>query len=194
MHRPGSLDTYRVNRVTTQAFALGGTRWEIELAGLLAPGWAGCLASGLARRAISIERGHAIGDGQGLWAGRFEVTSPHDLRNLALAPLLAEDGDASARATIALEECAVLAVPEHGGSFHVVVRGRDCVGFLAALMRRFAYFSLFAVELRLDTRDGLADDQFWLRAGGCRRPATATEPALRSALRGLVSAAPPTGA
>jgi UTP:GlnB (protein PII) uridylyltransferase len=80
----------------------------------------------------------------------------------------------------------VRAVAEHGGSLLVAVRAPDCVGLLATLMRRFACFSLFAVELRIDTRDGVADDAFWLRAGGHRRPAPATGPALRAALGHLL--------
>jgi hypothetical protein len=161
---------------------------ELELGGPLLPGWAGKLASACARRAISLDRGHAVGDRNGLWSARFEIVSALDLRALPLASFLLEDADDSARLPPALASCDVHAAVEHGGSLHVEVTAPDCVGFLAGLMRRFAYFSLFPVELRLDTRSGRVDDQFWLRAGAYRRPSPATGPALRSSLRGLLRA------
>ena len=101
--------------------------------------------------------------------------------------LLGEDAADGAQPPLVLDSFEVRAAGDHGGSLHVALAAPDCVGFLAALMRRFAYFSLFAVELRLDTRGGRVDDQFWLRAGAYRRPAPATGSALRSALGGLVA-------
>jgi hypothetical protein len=72
-------------------------RVTTNVAGPLLPGWAGKLASVCARRAISIDRGHAVGDRNGLWSAHFEIVSALDLRALPLASSLLEDADDSAR-------------------------------------------------------------------------------------------------
>jgi hypothetical protein len=187
MDSDGGNAARRRGRATAHAASIAPGMHEIEIAGPLAPGWAGRLAAGLAQRAVSIERGHALADGCGGWAARFEVKTPFALDAALVERILDEPEEDAARYAITLAACDVRAVPEHGGALLVAVRARDCTGFLATLLRRFAFFSLFAVEVQLETRDGIADDRFWLRAGGHRQPAPATGPALRASLRSLVT-------
>lgn len=177
-------------RVETDVASLGAEQWRLDLAGPLAPGWAGNLAAGLSRNGISVERGHARGSAEGLWSARLEVrTSPAaaDLRALDLAALLREDAGAAFGVALALDHFGLESALEHGGSLRVEIRAEDRIGFLAALLRRFAFFSLFPIELRLDTRHDRVVDEFFLRAGGDRAPSRAVADALGHALRALTA-------
>ena len=70
------------------------------------------------------------------------------------------------------------------------IEGEDRVGFLAALLRRMAYLSLFPVELELETSGGRALDRFWLRSAGDRAPSERARVALAASLEALVHSGP----
>jgi hypothetical protein len=162
---------------------------RIALEGVLWPGWAGNLASGLAAQRVSIVRGHALGGGAGLWSARFDVRclpGAPDLAALDLVALARQEAREGFSTPLRLARFALHPALEHGGSLRLSVAARDRVGFLAALLRRLAYFSLFPVEMRLDTRGASVADELWLRAGGDRPPSTTTREALARALGALV--------
>jgi hypothetical protein len=177
--------------LVTQVSALGSERFELQLDGPLPTGWAGNLAAGLARVGVSIDRGHARGAGAGLWSSRIEVVrtaGAADPRALGIEALATTDSGAGFAAPIELDHFALLPSLEHGGTLQLRLEAADTMGFLAALLRRLAYFALFPVEMRLETRSGRIADEFWLCAGGSRAPSPATADALRAVLRSLVRA------
>lgn len=168
---------------------LGGDLYRVAFEGVLWPGWVGNLASGLAAQRVSILRGSALGGRAGLWTASFDVLrlpdapDPASLDLLALARLEAREGFST---PLRIARFALQPALEHDGSLQLAVAARDGVGFLAALLRRLAYFSLFPVEMRLDTRGDRVSDELWLRAGGDRPPSTTTREALARALDALL--------
>jgi len=104
-------------------------------------------------------------------------------RSLGLARLKAREGFST---PLRVGRFALQSALEHAGSLRLSVEARDRIGFLAALLRRLAYFSLFPVEMRLDTESDRIADELWLRAGGDRTPSTTTREALARALGALV--------
>ena len=178
----------QIEKLVTQLVALGDDRFEMRLDGPLAPGWAGNLAAGLARAGISIDRGHARDTGAGVWTARVEIVArpgAADPRALDPAKLVTLDSGAGFATPIELDHFALHTSLDHGGTLQLAIGAADTVGFLSALLRRLAYFALFPVDLRLETRDLRVADEFWLRAGGSRAPSRATESALRRALQAL---------
>lgn len=181
-------------RLAMHAAPIAGTLWSIDVEGPLAPGWAGDLAAGLASRGIDIERGHALGDDTGLWSGRFEVRVPAgfaamDLDVAALAALSVHETSPQDFAQLALDDFSLDAASAHGGSLRLRIAAPDRVGFLAALLRRLAYFTLFPIELHLDTQRGRIADELWLRGAAHRAPSAAIADALRRALEATVAPA-----
>ncbi len=179
----------QIEKLATQVVRLGNERFELQLDGPLAPGWAGNLAAGLARAGISIERGHARGAGAGVWSSRIEVVRTPgaiDPRSLDIAQLAVTDAGAGFATPIELDHFVLQPSLDHGGTLQLRVGAADTVGFLAALLRRLAYFALFPIELKLETLNTRIADELWLCAGGSRTPSAATTSALRSALQSLV--------
>lgn len=182
-------DWPQMEKLVTRVEPLGGARFALYLDGPLAPGWAGNLAAGLARDGVSIDCGHARGTGAGQWSARIEVVrtpGATDPRSLDVAALATTDSGAGFATPIELDHFALHASLDHGGTLQLQIGAADAVGFLAALLRRLAYFALFPVELKLETQDTRIADELWLAAGGSRAPSTATVDALRSAMQALV--------
>ncbi len=169
----------------TNIEALGGDSYRVALDGVLWPGWVGNLSSGLAARRLSILRGHAQGNRTGAWRASFELMrlpegdDPTTLDWIELAREEAREGFAT---PLRLERFELESVLDHDGSLRLAVAAEDRVGFLAALLRRLAYFSLFPVELRLETRGHHLLDELWLRSGGHRPPSSTTREALARVL------------
>ena len=164
---------------------LGAERYRFYLEGSLTPGWAGNLASGLATSQFSIERGEARAERGGIWAARFEVrrlAGAVPFESIDVAALAATDAGEGFATPLRLIGFTLEASVERGGCLVVGVSAHDSVGFLAALLRRLAFFSLFPIELRLETRTGRVDDQLWLRGAGDRTPSLRAQEALRRAL------------
>jgi len=164
--------------------ALGAERFQFYLEGSLAPGWAGNLASGLAAQRVSIERGEARAE-RGVWAARFEVRAlagAPPFASIDLAKLAATDAGEGFATPLRLVDFSIEWGAERGGCLVIGVSAHDTVGFLAALLRRLSYFSLFPVEMRLETRGDRVDDRLWLRGAGDRAPSARAHEALRRAL------------
>lgn len=184
MSRLGIESALRRN-LHTRVEPLGEDRYRLALDGVLWPGWVGNLSSGLAARRLSILRGHAHGNRTGAWRASFELMrladgdDPATLDWIAMARDEAREGFAT---PLRLERFDLESVLEHDGSLRLTVAAADRVGFLAALLRRLAYFSLFPVELRLETRGQRVLDELWLRSGGHRPPSSSTREALARVL------------
>jgi hypothetical protein len=167
---------------------------RVELEGELPVGWLGNLASGLARRSVSIVRGSAERQGKG-WRAAFEVVAdesqpghPKDLDFVAFA--LEEADDVTEPVVL---ESFVLNVPRRSTAIELTVRGRDRRGFLAALLERLGQLGLFPERISVETVHGAAADTFWLHALGGLAPTPRSVDALREFLRGVTNTASSTG-
>lgn len=164
---------------------LGAERFQFYLEGSLAPGWAGNLASGLAAQRFSIERGEARCERGGVWTARFEVQAlpgAPPFASLDVARLAATDAGEGFATPLRLVDFSIDWGKQRGGCLVIGVSALDTVGFLAALLRRLSYFSLFPVEMLLETRGDRIDDRLWLRGAGDRAPSARAHEALRRAL------------
>lgn len=167
---------------------------SLRIEGPLRPGWCGSLATSLAARGIGIESGHAVTPAPGSWRAELELRCPPSWTagsDEVTAMLGAETG-AGFTTPIVLLAYRLEASIARGGCLVLDVEGEDRVGFLAALLRRLAYYSLFPVELRLRTSGGRVCDRLWLRGGGSCAPLPRTEKALAASLDALVRRPEPT--
>lgn len=171
-----------------------GGLYELTLGGRFFPGWTGSLANGLAQHRINIVRGYARKLEALRWQARFELEptasgeSPVALDYLELSsrPL-----PARARVPIALTRHELRASAAHGGCIELAVEGPDQVGFLGALLKRFAFLALFPEEMSVDTHAGRVQDVFWLTGIGRTVPSDETRGALGRVLRRLEGREPP---
>jgi len=161
---------------------------SLRLTGMLRPGWCGKLATGLARRGIGIESGHAATVSAGNWRAEFQLVGPAEPApsRIDIGRLLSARDRAGFTTPIVLERFSLTRSETRGGCLALAVEGEDRVGFLAALLRRLAFFALFPVELQLDTLGMQVSDRLWLRAGGGRAPRAETADALAASLTALV--------
>jgi hypothetical protein len=177
----------RAPRAALREESAGGFR--LKLAGRFPPGWCGNLAAGLARAGIAIESGRALSSAARGWRAELCLRAPGcgaDPRQLDFGQLLETDAGAGFTTPIALLASRVGSSPRHGGCLTLAIEGEDRVGFLAALLRRLAYLSLFPVELELETRGGVAADLLWLRGAGGRQPCAGAARSLAASLGALV--------
>jgi hypothetical protein len=170
---------------SVRARPLGADRFQFYIEGSLPPGWAGNLASGLAAQRVSIERGEARAERGGVWAARFEVqrlAGAQPFASIDIAKLASTDAGEGFATPLRLIDFSVASTDDRGGCLELGVTALDTVGFLAALLRRLSYFSLFPIEMRLETRGDRIDDRLWLRGAGDRAPSARAQEALRRAL------------
>jgi hypothetical protein len=157
---------------------VGSDRHLLVLWGHLGGRWADPLCRGLARAGLSIRRGFAVrreeeGPASG-WRARLEILREETSTDPVLLDyldLLAR-GRTPSRTPIVLSEYSLSESSTHGGSLFLEVRGPDHLGFLGAILERLSFLSLSPVEMRIETLEGGAHDQFWLRTreGGIPRP------------------------
>lgn len=164
----------------------GGGRYEVRLWGRFLPGWLGGFAAALAGHRLSIVSGSAHRISPSVWSACFELdaraaaTHPGDIDFLALAAARAESAGG---VELRLEAVRVV---EEGGAVQVEVRGGDQLGFLGSLLKRFAFYSLFPVELAVETVGGRIFDRFRLKGMGGAAPSAEAVRVLREGLLGLV--------
>ncbi len=164
--------------------------YELTIGGRFFPGWSGSLANGLAQHGVSIVRGSARKMASLSWQAYFELDpapggdSPLALDYLELAARPLPGG---ARVPIALASHELRVSGAHGGCIQLGVEGPDQVGFLGALLKRFAFLALFPEEMTVDTREGRVQDVFWLKGVGRTVPSDESRGALGRVLRRLQS-------
>jgi len=164
---------------------IGRGYYELKLRGQFPPRWLANLTSALAARGISIERGSASKVTPSLWQASFEILPaggvlPAGLDFLALAHAAAGTGPASGRMHLD-----AYALEQRDEALFVEVNGPDCVGFLEALLKTFAFFSLFAAEVQIDTPGGRVHDRFWLKGVGGLSPSDSSRQGLQIELEKL---------
>jgi hypothetical protein len=141
-----------------------GEACRVRLWGRLPPAWAGNLALHACGLGLEIVSGDATRIGATHWAATFLLRSAdprapiarHDYLQMArrapmLVPRLPEPN-----IEIHLEE------PGEDGLLVARVQGKDSIGLLAELLRRFEASCLRPREFCLRTEQGRIDDRFWL--------------------------------
>jgi hypothetical protein len=164
----------------------------LELNGTLPSGWAGCLASALAQQDIGIIRGSAIKTSVLKWAAEFEIeprrARPEDLVSLDVPAIFGKPVDYRSAPSISLAEYRLEVSPRHNGSLYAMIVGADKTGFLVGILRQLSYFSLFPVEMKLETQGLTASDHFWLKRIGNLPPGAEDIANIQESLFGLVTA------
>lgn len=168
----------------------GGTAL-LELNGVLSSGWAGSLASALTLQDISIIRGSAVKTSALKWSAQFEIkprsTRPDGLASLDVPSIFGKPADYKSAPTISLKDFHLEVSPRHGGSLYARIVGADKIGFLVGILRQLSYFSLFPVEMKLETEGATASDHFWLKRIGNVQPAPEDIANIQESLFGLLA-------
>lgn len=168
---------------------IGGSRYSLDLRGYLKPGWSGYLAGRLADEKISILRGAGRKISAINWEARFELemppflTMPERLDYCSMASI--PPAVRSAVPQVHLERVSVKRDSAHGGSLLVELAGPDRLGFLASLLRVFSFYSLFPVEMEIETLGSVASNRFWLKGIGSLTPTAEDQANLSTALHEL---------
>lgn len=159
---------------------IGHGSYELKVRGQFPPRWLANLTSALAARGISVQCGSASKISPSLWEAVFEISPagagelPTDLDYLALA-----------RATKAVDISTVpirldsYTLEHQGDALFVEVKAADSVGFLVALLKTFAFFSLFPAGVQIDTPGGRVHDRFWLKGVGGMAPSESSRQGLQ---------------
>ena len=156
-------------------------RYEVSLEGRFQPGWLGEFSAALAGHRLSILSGNARRISPSVWRASFELdasaagTAPELIDFMALAAARSE----APRVIPTLEAARVT---DEGDTLLVEVHGVDQLGFLAGLLKRFAFYSLFPVELEVETAGGRIADRIRLKGMGGTRPSSQATEALRKGL------------
>jgi len=164
----------------------------LELSGVLSSGWAGSLASALTQRDISIVRGSAVKTSVLKWTAQFEIkprtARPESLASLDVPSLFGKSADYTSAPAISLMEYHLEVSPRHGGSLYARIAGADKIGFLVGILRQLSYFSLFPVEMKLETEGATVSDHFWLKRIGNAPPTSEDVTNIQESLFGLLPA------
>jgi hypothetical protein len=153
---------------------------ELKIRGQLPPRWLANLTSALAARGINIQRGNASKLTPSLWQATLDIAPAGD----GELPV-GLDYPALAQTTVAADPAAVpihldsYSLEMRSDSLFVEVKGADSVGFLVALLKTFAFFSLFPAEVHIDTPGGRVHDRFWLKGVGGLAPSESSRQGLQ---------------
>lgn len=182
------------NRSLTPSAALlpiERNRFALELRGYLKPGWSGRLATRLSDEGINVLRGVGRKVSAIDWDARFELLMPASIRNperlnyleMACAPF----ANRPSPGNLILSSRTLHEDDRHNGSLRVEVGGPDRLGFLASLLRVFSFYSLFPVEMEIETVAATASNRFWLKGIGSLTPSAEDRANLQSALAELAA-------
>lgn len=154
--------------------------YELNISGKFPPRWLANLTSALAARGISIQRGNASKLTPSLWQATLEI-APAGGGELPAGldyPALAQTTAAADPAAVPLHLDSYT-LEQREGALFVEVKGADSVGFLVALLKTFAFFSLFPAEVQIDTPGGRVHDRFWLKGVGGLAPSESSRQGLQ---------------
>lgn len=143
-----------------------GTGHRLELWGPLPPAWAGHLALHLYACEVRIVNGRAERDDAGHWAARLFLQPadprrdlPFDFMTMARrAPQLVPPFP---RAAVSV---GLIRSKEPDAAIFARVVGRDSIGLMAELLRRFERRRLRPRRFCLETRGDSVEDWFWLES------------------------------
>jgi hypothetical protein len=157
------------------------------VSGRLSAGWAGRFAGRLAEYGFNIEKALASRNTRGFWTAGFEVTriiGAPDGDDVDFTELLAAPGPPRHPIPIRLYGY-TLSPPADARRLVLEVEAPDQIGFLSQLLNRLAFFSLFPVEMRIETTGGIVRDTVYVSSVGGGLPSADVVEALRRELDGL---------
>lgn len=164
--------------------ANGSGTYSLKIWGRFPPNWAGNLSSGLSKNRVSIIRGVAK-KVKTQWTAEFEImperlaTIPESMDFLAMA----QNGSVAEKSCgISLDEFTLGEPASNYGALYLEIRAGDQTGFLAELLNRLAFFSLFPEEMIIDTNNGRIFDRFWIKGVGGSIPSEHAAGTLRMKL------------
>jgi len=159
---------------------------ELKLRGQFPPRWLANLTSALAGRGISIQQGHASKLTPSLWEATLEIapTGGGSLPAGLDYPALAHTAAPGSQRGIPVHLDS-FTLEQRDNALFLEVKGADTVGFLTALLKVFAFFSLFPSEVQIDTPAGRVHDRFWLKGVGGLTPSDSSRQGLQIELEKL---------
>jgi hypothetical protein len=168
---------------------LFGTRYRITLRGGFFPGWIGSFTGRLADQGLNIISGSARKITPAIWFATFEFEAQPgiDPRRIDFLKLADDKLDRSAPKAIQLDDFQV--VPNPDGCVSVHISGRDQLGLLGSLLKKFHLYMLFPNEVVVETTAGKVKDFFRLRGMGGSSPSRESLAALHDALQSMAGSA-----
>ncbi len=165
---------------------LGRMHYRITLWGGFSPGWIGSFTGRLADREINIIGGEARKVTPAVWHAvfEFEAAAGVDVAKINFMELADSSLDRTPPKAISLDDYRVVA--NQDGCLSVHISGRDQLGLLSSLLKKFHLYMLFPNEVTVATAAGRVTDFFRLRGMGGVSPSREAMAALENALRSMV--------
>lgn len=179
----GNLEPgYKVTRRSPEEYSL-------QLWGKMPIGWVANLTGGIAVTGINIQRGSVQKVAGASWQAGFDMkpVSVDAVPERIDFIRLARQGGIAAPSNFSLDG---FTMREPGGSdesLYLEVRAADQKGFLAALLNRLAFFSLFPEEMSIETSANRIHDRLWLKSPGGQSPSAEVVAVLRKSLASRVT-------
>lgn len=162
-----------------------GVSWDIsasssgssilKISGDLKPGWLGRLSSNLSHHKINLKNGSARKCSSLCWEASFEIEArdgiSNSLKEFNPLPSITAFDTRVEIPPLLISDFRIERSTRHGGSIYAEISGKDCLGFLYAMLRTFSFYSLFPTELEISTKGMTANDRFWLKGIGASVPA-----------------------
>lgn len=175
------------SNTTTQIMPLGAERYRVTLSGKFDPGWTGCFSSQLAARKINILRVEAARKTGRAW----DATADLDFLATTIRPDQVDFHMLCSTATaphanpepLALTDYQLERTTRNDGSLYLEVTGFDRIGCLSSLLNSFSLFSLFPIEMLVETQGKQIFDRFWLKGLGGTAPSDEALLALQGKMR-----------
>jgi len=165
---------------------LGRQNYRITLWGGFCPGWIGSFTGRIADRGLNIISGSARKVTAAVWHAvfEFEATAGIDVARINFLELADSSLDRTPPKAISLDNFRVVANLD--GCLSVHISGRDQLGLLSSLLKKFHLYMLFPNEVAVATTAGRVTDFFRLRGMGGVSPSQEAMAALENALRAMV--------
>ena len=169
--------------------SLGRMNYRITLWGGFFPGWIGSFTGRLADRGLNITGGEARKVTPAVWQAvfEFEAAAGVDVAKIDFLELADSSLDRTPPKAIRLDDFRVVA--NQDGCLSVHISGRDQLGLLSSLLKKFHLYMLFPNEVTVATTAGRVTDFFRLRGVGGISPSREAMAALETALRSMVDGA-----
>lgn len=147
-------------------------RYVVSLSGRFSSGWTGGFTQAVSRLGFNIESGFAARNQRGHWTAEFDLSATPiaaDPFTVDFQALVEAPPAAGPLPPLRLHRYSLLRA---AGESRVVltVDAPDQIGFLAALLTPLSMFSLFPVEMTIDTVRAVVHDRFHLRSTAGRAP------------------------
>lgn len=182
----GAEATRFTGKVSADIRKNGISRYLLTMRGKLEPGWMGRLCTSLGLREINIVRGNAAKVSSSEWSSLFDLDFPgtvQDPSQIDFVALTRNERASQELAPVMLYNFVLEHSAKYEGSLYVEVTGEDRLGFLSSLLNAFSLFSLFPVEMVVETKQNKVLDRFWLKGLGGAAPSGSAAAALGDILK-----------